>query len=552
MEFSLIQDLPSAAAVAVEVMAIYTLIWWRQDFVLYSDGSWSPVDDGWVASRVHKHVGGKYGVDVAEPDFVRDVVTALKHLAYVDSRLDPPLRLDGKPCGDLFPMGNGLLDVGPMYDGGEPQLIPADPNYFVIGKTSYDYNPSAKAPLFDRFMDDFTCGCKKTRQLLLEAMGYCILSLLSYQVVFWLLGRGKNAKSVFLHVLRNLIGDANTSVIPLERLGTRFQNAQLLHSRVNIAVDVGEIDKFREGIYKSLADRSPISLERKYHDVRHIIPKTRFYYAANSFPPVRDKSDGFWRRTIIVPCSWYVEKEIPRYEEKLYAELPGILNMVLRAGKELIARGHFDLPDACVQAVAEERLIQDTAALFCDSCVRVTGNRSDFVPNADLYGAYTTWATANGHGKMSSTKFGRAFSTVFKDEIEKHRLFRTKRKISEKVGNKTEHRNVHAWAGLLVATFDGEAMVEVEPSPSPSPVAGTIVPSLPAPAPKLTAIEREARQFGVSPREIAKQRQQDRAERKRWKAGAVAGATGLSPAEIAELDKLLAEVQDAERTNAAG
>jgi P4 family phage/plasmid primase-like protien len=465
--------------------------------------------------------------------------------------LEPPFRLDGQLVGELFPVDNGLLDTGPMYNGGEPKLLPADSNYFVTGKTSYPYDPQATAPLFDQFLDDFTCGCKKTRQLLLESMAYCILLALSFQVVFWLVECGRNAKSVFLHVLRNLVGDANTSVIPLERLGSRFQNAQLLTSRVNIAVDVGEIDKFREGVYKTLADRSPISLERKYRDVRHIIPKTRFFYAANSFPPVRDKSDGFWRRTVIIPCRWRVEKEIPRYEEKLYAELPGILNMVLRAGKEPIARGHFDLPDSCRQAVVEERLTQDTAALFADSCVRITGNKANFVPNADLYGAYTTWAKANGHKTMSNTKFGRAFATIFKNDIDDHRLFRTKRKVSETFDNKTEHRNVHAWAGLLVASFDGEVMTEVvepSPSPSPDPVVGLVAPSLPVPK-KLTAIEREAREAGVSPRDVAKQRREDAMKRRSC---AVPGATGLTPAESAELDDLLVEIENAERLNAAG
>ena len=201
MEMTLIQDLPTAAAVAVEFAALFMLIYWRQDFYLWADNQWSRIDDGWVASRVRKYVVGNYGAENAEADFVLDVVAALKQKVYVDSRLDAPFRLDGKPVGDYFPVGNGLLDVTDMYSGGEPKLLPPDPNYFVIGRTTYDFDPSAKAaPLFSEFLDKFTCGCKKTRQLLLEAMAYCIFTLLSFQQVFWLVGPGRNGKSVFLHI----------------------------------------------------------------------------------------------------------------------------------------------------------------------------------------------------------------------------------------------------------------------------------------------------------------------------------------------------------------
>ena len=299
----------------------------------------------------------------------------------------------------------------------------------------------------------------------------------------------------------------------------------LANASVNIATDVAELAKFH-GVIKQFVDQSPVPLERKRRDVLYTILKTRFFFASNLFPVAGDNSFGFWRRPILIRCNAIPEREIPQFEQQLIKEMPGILNMTLAAGAALIARGHFDIPESCVQAVVEERSAQDTAANFCDQCVVISGRKADFIPNSELYRRYETWCKANGHKPMSNTRFGRALAVIFKDEIAAHRLFRTKRKISEKFGNKTEHRNVHAWAGLLVASFDGEVMTEVapSPSPSPSPVAGTITPSLPAPAPrKLTAIEREARECGVSPREIAKQRQWDSAARRR---GAVAGATG--------------------------
>ena len=58
--------------------------------------------------------------------------------------------------------------------------------------------------------------------------------------------RGSNGKSVYLHVLRHLLGVNSVSAVPLERLGARFQTAALMGRRANLAVDVHELTKLHE------------------------------------------------------------------------------------------------------------------------------------------------------------------------------------------------------------------------------------------------------------------------------------------------------------------
>ena len=241
---------------------------------------------------------------------------------------------------------------------------------------------------------------------------------------------------------------------------------------------------------------------------------------------------------ILIPCEARIENAIPQFEKFLIPELPGVLNLVLAAAKVLVPRGYFDIPEQCRLAALEERQSQNTAALFCDRCVVVTGRKSDFIPGRDFYSRYVAWCGLNGHKTMSNTRFGRVLAILFQNEIRDHRIYRTKRKVVEEVGTRKRHIDVNSWAGLLVADGDGDVIEEiVEPLPLlalPPAVAGPR---------KLTAIEREARQCGVSPREIIKQRQSDAMERKKKPA---AGATGLDPVEIAKLDELLAEYKEME------
>ena len=98
------------------------------------------------------------GLKTADPDFVLAVVASLRQLVYFDSRFKPPCRLTGESVGDCLPVANGVLDLQPMYPGGEPKLLPHDPALFVIGQTSYPYDPAAEAPLFSRFIDWMVAG----------------------------------------------------------------------------------------------------------------------------------------------------------------------------------------------------------------------------------------------------------------------------------------------------------------------------------------------------------------------------------------------------------
>ena len=323
---------PMAAMLFLATVVGEFLRWWREDFYIYVAGAYERVDLGYVEHLVREFIVDEWGAAEADHEYIKAVVETLKQARYTDSRWEQPFNLDGTEGGNVHVLGNGTLHLGPMLTGGQPELRPHDPNLFSLGKADYDYDPAAKAPLYEAFLDTTTQGCRKTRQLLLESMFYCLMLTLQYQVFFWKLGIGANGKSVWLHTLRHFLGVNNVSAIPLQRLGARFQNAALLGKRANIAADVSELSKIRIGYLKTLADASPVDSERKFRDTATTIISTRLFFASNTFPPVPDRSDGLWRRLILIPCDARIEHPIPQFEKRLIPELPGILNLVLAVG----------------------------------------------------------------------------------------------------------------------------------------------------------------------------------------------------------------------------
>jgi P4 family phage/plasmid primase-like protien len=523
---------PSAAAAAMQFLATpggRHVRYWRQDAYIYEGGAYCRVDDGFIASLARRFVVATWSAKHADHAYVLAMVETIKQARYTDVRWQLPFRLDGAPLGDCLVLANGVLHLGAMYDGGQPELLPHNPNFFTLGRAAYDYDPSAKAPLYESFLDWLTCGCGQTRELLLESMAYTLLLGLQYQKFFWQIGVGANGKSVFLHVLRHLVGESSVSAIPLERLGKRFQAAALLGCRVNIACDVSDLTKVYEGSLKQLSDGSPVDCERKYKDTLSVVVPTRLVFASNSFPAVRDRSDGLWRRLILVPMEAKVEQEIPQYERRLCAELSGVLNLVLAAGARLIARGHFDVPERCKLLAAEYRLEMDSAQRFCRE--RLVREKKGFIPTDMTYSQYHDWARSNGGSPVGDRKFWRTFRAEFAAGIADKTVYQTKRSVD---GSKNRFPG---WAGVRYldsyeVAVEGEVIEE------------SVEKTVDVPADVYAIISQNGRRVQELEKELKKlKKEQKETERKEIKHGAASGYKGMEDAEVDRLlDELHAEI----------
>ena len=357
---------------------------------------------------------------------------------------------------------------------------------------------------------------------LLEMAAYCLLLALQYQVFFWQLGVGANGKSVYLHVLRHLLGVNSVSAIPLQRLGARFQNAALLGRRANIACDVSEMDKLRIGYIKQLSDGSLVDFERKFRDTVTTIVPARLFFASNNFPPVPDRSNGVWRRLILIPCEAQVEREIPQYEKRLTKELPGILNLVLAAGANLLRRDHFDVPERCQLAKEEYRLELDTSRSFCRECL--VCEKGTFAVSDEIYSWYRGWCSTHGNTPVNSANFWRAFRA----EMQKYIADGT---IAQKKPTLKGGRRVPGWAGLRYVESHGEIVKE------PASVVVPVEPVLPAvPRERRSKQEIAAAADGYTPGDLRKHKEWERAEKKaKLEAPPCAGVNKPTEAEVDEL-----------------
>lgn len=302
------------------------------------------------------------------------------------------------------------------------------PDDFCSIIMDYDYDPAARCPVWESFIEDVTDEEPRRAEILQFLAGYVLMHDCRYQKIFLLIGSGGNGKSVYLEIIQKLFGDENVTHVEPTGLTAEFQRIRLKDSLLNIGADInsdfsrGEI---REWLLK-IADGT--SIQACYKGLNHIdfIPRCKLVYACNAMPTA-DIVNGLNRRMQFVdfPCQ-YVETPDPNDPKqrqrdihivsKLTAELPGIFNWAYSGYKLLRQVGYFtDAPEQA-EFIEQFEKTSNPVLVFCED--------QEFhgtMPRDEVYTWYKLWCDRTGHKPLSREKFLPKFREAMGDRIEGER-----------------------------------------------------------------------------------------------------------------------------------
>jgi putative DNA primase/helicase len=199
-----------------------------------------------------------------------------------------------------------------------------------------------------------------------------LISETSEQRFVVLFGPGQNGKGVLVTVFIALLGQSNLSHISLEAFNpTRtYPLAQTLGKLANISTEIGEMSKTAEGLLKQFTAGEPIQVEEKYKAPFTLYPTARLTFATNVLPRFIDRSQGLWRRLVILPFTNTIKEEDkdPKLVKPSFwadsGEMPGVLIWALEGLKRLKARGTLMEPNASKALKEAHRLDCNPADLF--------------------------------------------------------------------------------------------------------------------------------------------------------------------------------------------
>ena len=284
------------------------------------------------------------------------------------------------------------------------------PEYYFTKITSVDLSSTADCPRWMKFLDDIFDGDKDLIRYIQKALGYSLTGSTAEQCAFFLYGTGKNGKSTFLDVVRDVFGDYAANIQP-ETIMVKNSSSSAINSdiarlkgaRLVTSVEPNEGVRINEGLLKQLTGDDTVTARKLYSEEFEFKPEFKLWMATNHKPIIRGTDVGIWRRIHMIPFTVAIpdEKVDKNFAYKLKAELTAILKWVVD-GCQLWQKEGLKMPRAVLNSVKEYRREMDVISAFINDCCEESGSAAAKV----LYAAYCQWADDNNEYCMSNTKFG--------------------------------------------------------------------------------------------------------------------------------------------------
>ncbi len=325
---------------------------------------------------------------------------------------------------------NGLLDLE------DRELQEIEKQDYILSKLPVEYDPEAEPPqLWLEYLEDSVVNQRGIDKLQ-EFAGYTLRRTCKHEKGLMLLGPTDSGKSVFLDVMRAMLGEDNVSQEALQDLtDTRWAVASLKGKLANIDHDLNP--KAIENIsdVKKLTSGNEMTAEKKHIKKFDITPRAKLMFSANRVPDTHHDDNAFYNRwlTVTFPQTVSEDKMDKELDDKLTTEenLSGILNWALEGLDRLEEQEEFTAelgPIATKDLWAKHgNSVDRFVARWCVTESQWERNHDEDeqkpmfkVHTEDLYNVYTKFASKQGFEIESDQ--GLAQKLKQKPQVKKRRV----------------------------------------------------------------------------------------------------------------------------------
>lgn len=285
------------------------------------------------------------------------------------------------------------------------------PDYLSRVQIPIYYDPNAKCPRFEKFLETSLENDEKKIYTIWEMIAYCFIkdnTLLTK--AFMNTGSGSNGKSILFGIIEACLGKKNISAKTIHDFEkNRFAAAALEGKLANICADVGSGGISETEMLKKIIAGDSIDCEKKYFDSYTFSPFATLIFSANDIPEIEDESDAFARRFEIIEWNKAFYGKDRDHSVKTIrkdsGEISGIFNKITKVAKELLERQALKYETTFEDVKKKWKLKSDSAISFMnDDLVDGVGYDCERVR---VYSAYIGYCTANGLRKISPQEFNK-------------------------------------------------------------------------------------------------------------------------------------------------
>lgn len=312
-------------------------------------------------------------------------------------------------------VNNGTLVVSKRDEGDYIQFATHDPADMITKVSPVDYDPTATAPEFEKFLARVQPK-PEMRRFLQQWFGLSLTGDTSAHKLVFLYGKGRNGKSVLVNAVSYVAGDYAESVAIetfLDQGKTRGGGqatpdlAKLPGIRLLRASEPEKNAKLAEALIKLVTGGEPMDARHLQGDFFTFFPEFKLTIQGNYKPTLSGTDEGIKSRLLLVPFNVTIPKEDRdlKLADKLRAEASGILNWMLDGLRSWIDDGLSE-PEEITEATAKYFATSDVLGRFLETCtVREIGQR---VQSSVLYQVYEAWCKSAGETPWKNRGFSLA------------------------------------------------------------------------------------------------------------------------------------------------
>ena len=301
------------------------------------------------------------------------------------------------------------------------ECLPFTPDAIEFDRIPVVYDPSAYCADLDKMLNRVFLGDKEVINLFGEMLGAVLLKHNKYQKAFLFYGSGSNGKSTILDLIKMFLGRRNFTSIGLDQLTSdKFAPARLENKLANIGDDINDTSLRDTGTLKKLFSGDTVTVQHKGETSFDLDSYATHIFSGNTIPRSYDKTDGFYRRWLLVPFNAKFSTSDPDYDpmiaDKITAPtaLSYLLNIAIKGAKRLIHNGGFTEPKCVVEALEAYKADNSTVL----SWIEDKDLNDDYFldkPRDVLYSEFSDWCKVSGIKPSNVT----GKKTFFKEVIGK-------------------------------------------------------------------------------------------------------------------------------------
>ncbi len=321
-----------------------------------------------------------------------------------------------------------------VYDIAEGSSRPAFASDLVMKSLGTNYDPEAKCPQWESFLETSMQGNQDMIDYLQRLVGYFLTASTQEQEIYYFYGTGANGKSTFLDLVKTLLGSYGVKLSSDSfmkkrsgtlNLGAQASLAMLAGARLAITDETGENATFDAQMLKSISGDDEVTGRFLRSNPITFKSTTKVVMYGNDKPYGNMNDEGFWRRFRYIKFEHVVPKadRNPNLLAELKNELPGILNWALKGLSEWQENG-LQTPQKILKDGNDYREGQDTVSDFLKrNTQEKLGSR---LPIKLLFERYNEWCETNLKSAESKQSFSKRARWYFETHMKgKVKDFRT-------------------------------------------------------------------------------------------------------------------------------